>query len=240
MDHAELSDIIEIEQLLARYAVGMTKDDIDAVMDVFTPDGTYSRLRRHLRPGRLPDAGRGRAQGTVPGRARRARARRRHRHRPAAALLRRADDPRHAHRLLHRHLPPHRGRLAAAHPVDDLPAQERRPRLRAGARPDPAAAHRPDRTGDRPHASSTSSGSRSTPGSTSTTTSSRRDHPGTRHARRADGAAVQGQAARPSTPAGCGGAGPSGSAAWAARRCCGPTSARRSPLATWWSRASTR
>lgn len=35
-------DVIEIEQLLARYAVGMTKDDIDAVMDVFTADGTYS------------------------------------------------------------------------------------------------------------------------------------------------------------------------------------------------------
>src|SRR5947208_10364291 len=36
------ADVIEIEQLLARYAVGMTKDDIEAVMDVFTSDGTYS------------------------------------------------------------------------------------------------------------------------------------------------------------------------------------------------------
>jgi hypothetical protein len=35
-------DVIEIGQLLARYAVGMTKDDIEAVMAVFTPDGTYS------------------------------------------------------------------------------------------------------------------------------------------------------------------------------------------------------
>lgn len=34
-------DAIEIQQLLARYAAGMTKDDIEAVMDVFTPDGTY-------------------------------------------------------------------------------------------------------------------------------------------------------------------------------------------------------
>ncbi len=41
MDHAELSDIVEIEQLLARYAVGMTQDDVESVMDVFTPDGTY-------------------------------------------------------------------------------------------------------------------------------------------------------------------------------------------------------
>jgi SnoaL-like domain len=37
-----IADIVEVEQLLARYAAGMTRDDIDAVMDVFTPDGTYS------------------------------------------------------------------------------------------------------------------------------------------------------------------------------------------------------
>ena len=42
MDPAHVADILEIEQLLARYAVGMTKDDIDAVLDVFTTDGTYS------------------------------------------------------------------------------------------------------------------------------------------------------------------------------------------------------
>ena len=36
-----VADIIELQQLLARYAVGMTKDDVDAVMDVFTPDGSY-------------------------------------------------------------------------------------------------------------------------------------------------------------------------------------------------------
>ena len=42
MEAAEISDIIEIEQLLARYAVGMTRDDIDAVIDVFTSDGSYS------------------------------------------------------------------------------------------------------------------------------------------------------------------------------------------------------
>ena len=38
----QMSDILEIEQLLARYAVGMTRMDIDAVIDVFTPDGHYS------------------------------------------------------------------------------------------------------------------------------------------------------------------------------------------------------
>jgi hypothetical protein len=42
MDQGEIADIIEVEQLLARYAVGMTKDDIETVIEVFTPDGTYS------------------------------------------------------------------------------------------------------------------------------------------------------------------------------------------------------
>jgi hypothetical protein len=37
-----VEDVIELEQLLARYAVGMTKDDVEAVMEVFTADGTYS------------------------------------------------------------------------------------------------------------------------------------------------------------------------------------------------------
>ena len=35
-------DIVEIGQLLAKYAVTMTKGDVDGVVSVFTPDGTYS------------------------------------------------------------------------------------------------------------------------------------------------------------------------------------------------------
>ena len=42
MDQGELGDLAEIQQVLARYAVGMTKDDIESVMAVFTPDGSYS------------------------------------------------------------------------------------------------------------------------------------------------------------------------------------------------------
>jgi hypothetical protein len=42
VEPSEMTDIIEIEQLLARYAVGMTMDDIESVVEVFTPDGTYS------------------------------------------------------------------------------------------------------------------------------------------------------------------------------------------------------
>jgi hypothetical protein len=37
-----MADVIEVQQLLARYAVGMTQDDIEAVVEVFTPEGSYS------------------------------------------------------------------------------------------------------------------------------------------------------------------------------------------------------
>ncbi len=42
MADPSVADAVELEQLLARYALGMTKDDVDSVMQVFTPDGTYS------------------------------------------------------------------------------------------------------------------------------------------------------------------------------------------------------
>ncbi|MFF4113143.1 nuclear transport factor 2 family protein [Streptomyces sp. NPDC001714] len=35
-------DLVEIQQLLARYAVTITRGDIDGLIAVFTPDGTYS------------------------------------------------------------------------------------------------------------------------------------------------------------------------------------------------------
>lgn len=37
-----IDDLMEIQQLLGRYAVHMTRGDIDGVLAVFTPDGTYS------------------------------------------------------------------------------------------------------------------------------------------------------------------------------------------------------
>jgi hypothetical protein len=43
MARPPVADVIEIEQLLAKYAVRMAQKDIHAVMEeVFTPDGTYS------------------------------------------------------------------------------------------------------------------------------------------------------------------------------------------------------
>ncbi|MCC3331882.1 nuclear transport factor 2 family protein [Nocardia abscessus] len=35
-------DLLEIQQVLARYAVTITKGDIEGLLAVFTPDGTYS------------------------------------------------------------------------------------------------------------------------------------------------------------------------------------------------------
>ena len=45
MDHSQIADITEIQQVLARYAIGMTQDDIDAVIDVFTPGRHLQRVR---------------------------------------------------------------------------------------------------------------------------------------------------------------------------------------------------
>lgn len=42
MSDLPIDDVIEIGQLLAKYAVGMTRDDIGSVTEVFTADGTYS------------------------------------------------------------------------------------------------------------------------------------------------------------------------------------------------------
>ncbi|MGH7292022.1 MAG: nuclear transport factor 2 family protein, partial [Myxococcota bacterium] len=35
-------DLMEIQQLLARYAVTITQGDVEGLVEVFTPDGTYS------------------------------------------------------------------------------------------------------------------------------------------------------------------------------------------------------
>ena len=137
MEPSQVADVIEIEQLLARYAVGMTKDDVEAVIDVFTPDGTYSAFGDTYPLADFPTLVAAAPKGLFligP---------------PAIELdgdtgtgeqpLCFVDqtEPRHAHRLVHRHLPPHPARLAPAHAVDDVPAQQRRPRLGQGARPDP-------------------------------------------------------------------------------------------------------
>lgn len=41
-DYGPAEDILEITQLLAKYAVAMTQNDVARVVEVFTEDGTYS------------------------------------------------------------------------------------------------------------------------------------------------------------------------------------------------------
>ncbi len=48
-------DIVEIQQLLARYAVTITQQDIDGLVKVFTPDGTYSAFGETYSLARFPE-----------------------------------------------------------------------------------------------------------------------------------------------------------------------------------------
>ena len=47
-------DLVEIQQLLARYAVTITQQDIDGLAAVFTPDGTYSAFGETYALDRFP------------------------------------------------------------------------------------------------------------------------------------------------------------------------------------------
>jgi len=48
-------DLVEIQQLLAKYAVTMTQGDVEGVMEVFTPDGTYSAFGSTYTLARFPE-----------------------------------------------------------------------------------------------------------------------------------------------------------------------------------------
>ena len=48
-------DLVEIQQLLARYAVTITQEDIDGLIGVFTPDGTYSAFGETYSLDRFPE-----------------------------------------------------------------------------------------------------------------------------------------------------------------------------------------
>ena len=189
MEQLRVADVIELQQLLARYAVGMTEDDVEAVMEVFTPDGTYSAFGDTYPlvdfPTLVAAAPKGLFlvgppvleldgdEGTGQ--------------QPLCFVDQRTHDMRIGY-YTDTYRRTERG-LAAADPLDDLPAQERCPGLRDGrtTRPGPRRAHpdgarglpvvlgrlaRPAR--GRPH-----------PGP-----------PGRGDARRPDGPSGQGQAAR--------------------------------------------
>jgi hypothetical protein len=48
-------DVIEVQQLLARYAVTITKGDIEGLIGVFAPDGTYSAFGDTYALDQFPD-----------------------------------------------------------------------------------------------------------------------------------------------------------------------------------------
>jgi hypothetical protein len=53
MTQPPVADVIEIEQLLAKYAVAMTKNDVETIVaEVFTQDGSYTAFGETYR---LPD-----------------------------------------------------------------------------------------------------------------------------------------------------------------------------------------
>jgi hypothetical protein len=47
-------DLVEIQQLLAKYAVTITQGDIEGLVSVFTPDGTYSAFGETYTLDRFP------------------------------------------------------------------------------------------------------------------------------------------------------------------------------------------
>jgi hypothetical protein len=48
-------DIVEIQQLLAKYAVTITQGDVEGLVTVFTPDGTYSAFGSTYTLARFPE-----------------------------------------------------------------------------------------------------------------------------------------------------------------------------------------
>jgi hypothetical protein len=48
-------DLVEIQQLLAKYAVTITQGDVEGLVTVFTPDGTYSAFGSTYTLARFPD-----------------------------------------------------------------------------------------------------------------------------------------------------------------------------------------
>jgi hypothetical protein len=48
-------DLVEIQQLLARYAVTITQEDIAGLLEVFTPDGTYSAFGDTYKLDKFPE-----------------------------------------------------------------------------------------------------------------------------------------------------------------------------------------
>jgi hypothetical protein len=53
--HNRTDDLVEIQQLLAKYAVTITQGDVEGLVTVFTPDGTYSAFGSTYTLARFPE-----------------------------------------------------------------------------------------------------------------------------------------------------------------------------------------
>ena len=131
MDQARMSDTIEIEQLLAKYATGMTRDDVESVMEVFTADGWYAAFGEKYLLADFPTLVAAAPKGLFMTGTPALEFERGRGVRDPDDVLRRPDRPPSAHRVLDRHVPPYRGGLAPGHPLGHVPPQERGSRLRA-------------------------------------------------------------------------------------------------------------
>jgi hypothetical protein len=55
MTPTRTEDLVEIQQLLAKYAVTITQGDVEGLVTVFTPDGTYSAFGSTYTLARFPE-----------------------------------------------------------------------------------------------------------------------------------------------------------------------------------------
>jgi hypothetical protein len=55
MTPSRTEDLVEIQQLLAKYAVTITQGDVEGLVEVFTPDGTYSAFGSTYTLARFPE-----------------------------------------------------------------------------------------------------------------------------------------------------------------------------------------
>ena len=150
MDQQEMADLLEIQQLAARYMVLSARKDNDHWLEVFTPDGEYNAFGTPVHARALPDAAEERAAGPV------------HRQRPrsssstatpppASSTTCSSTRPRHEMRLAwyERRVRAHPRRLAHPPALHHVHAPQRRVRLRQRARPGALRRRPRDRVGRR-------------------------------------------------------------------------------------------
>ena len=57
VDPSTVSDRLEISDLCARYAMHLSRYEIDELVELFLPDGTYQCVRRGVRHGSVSETG---------------------------------------------------------------------------------------------------------------------------------------------------------------------------------------